>query len=83
MNKAVKDEVLTGFLTSLINILLKVVLFIAVASILGIQMASLLVILGSVEFAIELALQGSFSNFAGGILILIFNPFKKGDFVTI
>ncbi|MGB1243043.1 MAG: mechanosensitive ion channel family protein [Chitinophagales bacterium] len=83
LHKAIKDEVLVGFLASLIDILLKVVLFIAIASMLGIQIASLLAILGSVGLAIGLALQGSLSNFAGGILILVFNPFKKGDFVTI
>ncbi len=83
LDKALKDEVLIGFLASLSDILLKIVLFIAVASMLGIQTASLLAILGSVGLAIGLALQGSLANFAGGILILIFNPFKKGDFVTI
>lgn len=83
LNKAIKDDVLSGFLASLFDFLLKVVLFIAVASMLGIQTASLLAILGSIGLAIGLALQGSLSNFAGGILILVFNPFKKGDFVTI
>ncbi len=83
LKKVTKDEVLIGFLASLCDWLLKIVLFIAIASMLGVQTASLLAILGSVGLAIGLALQGSLSNFAGGILILIFNPFKKGDFVTI
>lgn len=83
LKKVIPDEGLSGFLTNLGNILLKVLLFIAVASLLGIQTASFLAILGSLGLAIGLALQGSLTNLAGGILILFFKPFKKGDFVTI
>jgi small conductance mechanosensitive channel len=79
----IKEEGLADFLVRLIDVSLKIVLFIAIASMLGIQIASILAILGSIGLAIGLALQGSLSNFAGGILILTFKPFKKGDFVTI
>ena len=81
--KLIKEASLVDFLSSLINFTLKIVLFVAIASMLGIQIASLLAILGSIGLAIGLALQGSLSNFAGGLLILVFKPFKKGDFVTI
>ncbi len=83
ITQVIKDTGLAGFLVRLAEASLKVVLFVAIASMLGIQIASLLAILGSIGLAIGLALQGSLSNFAGGILILTFKPFKKGDFVTI
>ena len=83
LNRIIKEGGLSNFLTRLIETFLKIILFIAVASMLGIQIASMLAILGSIGLAIGLALQGSLSNFAGGILILIFKPFKKGDFVTV
>ena len=77
------DEGLASFLTTLSDVVLKIILFITIASLLGIQTASFLAILGSLGLAVGLALQGSLSNLAGGILILFFKPFKKGDFVTI
>ena len=81
--RVIPDEGLAGFLSNLINTVLKVMLFIAVASLLGIETASFLAVLGSVGLAVGLALQGSLTNMAGGIVILFFKPFKKGDFVTI
>ncbi len=70
---------LRTFLKSLIGIGLKVVLIIMVAGMIGIQTASFVTILGAAGLAIGLALQGSLSNFAGGVLILIFKPYKVGD----
>lgn len=75
------DEELKHFLSSLISILLKIILFISVIGILGIQTTSFVAILAAAGFAIGLALQGSLGNFAGGVLILFFKPFKIGDFI--
>lgn len=69
------------FLKSLVSVGLKVVLFITVAGMLGLQSTSFIAILGAAGLAIGLALQGSLSNFAGGVLILIFKPFKVGDII--
>jgi small conductance mechanosensitive channel len=70
---------LRTFLKSLISIGLKILLIIMVAGMLGIGTASFVTILGAASLAVGLALQGSLSNFAGGVLILIFKPFKVGD----
>ncbi|MDP8205202.1 MAG: mechanosensitive ion channel [Candidatus Electryonea clarkiae] len=75
------DESLEKFVASLISISLKIILLITVASMLGIQMTSFVALLGAAGLAVGLALQGSLSNFAGGILILLFKPFKVGDFI--
>jgi len=81
--KAMKNEDVSSFMANAIAFLLKVSLIIAVASMLGVQTASFIAILGSVGLAIGLSLQGSLTNIAGGILILILKPFIKGEFVTI
>ena len=70
------------FLTSTIQMLLYVMLIIVVISILGIPAASIIGVLTSACLAIGLALQGALSNFAGGIMLLIFKPFRVGDYVT-
>lgn len=75
------DESLRPFLSSIVGSLLKVMLIISVAGMVGIQMTSFVAILGAAGLAIGLALQGSLSNFAGGVLILILKPFKVGDFI--
>ena len=67
------------FLLSILSTLLKAVQIIILASMLGIQTASFIAILGAAGLAIGLALQGSLANFAGGVLILLFRPFKNGD----
>lgn len=69
------------FLDSFIKAALYVVLFCILAGFYGIQTASLMTILGSAGVAIALALQGSLSNFTGGVLILILKPFKVGDYI--
>ncbi|MFB6342834.1 mechanosensitive ion channel family protein [Saccharicrinis sp. FJH2] len=76
------DLSLRGFLTSLISITLKVVLFITVAGMLGIEMTSFLAVLGAAGLAIGMALKGTLSNFAGGVMILLLKPFKVGEYIT-
>ncbi len=75
------DQAVRSFLGSLISIGLKIVLLIIVASMLGVQTSSLVALVGAAGLAIGLALQGSLANFAGGVLILIFKPFKIGDYI--
>jgi small conductance mechanosensitive channel len=82
MEKGGMDVSLQHFLASLANILLKALLFISVASMVGIATTSFVAILGAAGLAIGLALQGSLANFAGGVLILLFKPFKVGDFIN-
>ncbi len=85
LNKALKvkkvDVSLHDFLKSTVSILLKVLLFVSVASIIGIKTTSFIAIIGAAGLAVGLAFQGALSNFAGGVLILIFRPFKVGDFI--
>ncbi len=75
------EEALRTFLGSLIDVLLKALLLISVASMLGIETTSFIAILGAAGLAVGLALQGSLGNFAGGVLILMFKPFKIGDMI--
>ena len=75
------DNSLRSFLSSFSKILLYALLLITVASIIGIPATSFLTILASCGVAIGLALQGSLSNFAGGLMILFFKPFKVGDYI--
>tara|TARA_R110002072_G_scaffold303113_1_gene494114 strand:+ start:4987 stop:5820 length:834 start_codon:yes stop_codon:yes gene_type:complete len=76
------DITLEKFIASLINYGLKIVLFVVVVTNLGVESASLVAIIGAAGLAIGLALQGSLSNFAGGVLILLLKPFKVGDFIS-
>jgi len=75
------DESLTRFLGKFANIALKALLLISVAAMVGIETTSFLAALGAAGLAVGLALQGSLSNFAGGVLILILKPYKVGDFI--
>lgn len=75
------DKDLAPFLGTLASVVLKVFLFLSVADIVGIQTTSFVAILATAGLAVGLALQGSLSNLAGGILILIFKPFKTGDLI--
>jgi small conductance mechanosensitive channel len=81
MEKRDTDVSLTRFLLSLVGVLLKVMLVISVASMVGVEMTSFIAVLGAAGLAVGLALQGSLANFAGGVLILLFKPFKVGDFI--
>jgi small conductance mechanosensitive channel len=76
------DRTLEQFLEDFISIALKVVLLVMVITQLGVETSSLIAMLGAAGLALGLALQGSLANFAGGILILIFKPFKVGDFIS-
>ena len=75
------DETLQKFLGDLISWLLKILLLITVISKLGIETTSFAAIIAAAGLAVGLALQGSLANFAGGVLIMIFKPFKLGDLV--
>jgi small conductance mechanosensitive channel len=76
------DPSLRGFLNSLIGIGLKAMLWIAVIGMMGVQMTSFIAILGAAGLAIGMAFSGTLSNFAGGVMILIFKPFKIGHYIT-
>ncbi len=76
------DETLETFLQSFISIALKAILAVLVVTQLGVKTSSLVAIIGAAGLAIGLALQGSLANFAGGVLILIFKPFKVGDWIS-
>lgn len=81
LNRKNIDSSLAPFIRSLINILLKTLLIISVMSMVGIQMTSFIAILGAAGLAVGMALSGTLQNFAGGVIILIFKPFKVGDFI--
>lgn len=81
MEKRKLDVSLQSFLASLISVALKVLLLVTVAGMLGIQTTSFVAVLGAAGLAVGLALQGSLANFAGGVLILVFKPFKVGDLI--
>jgi len=82
MVKSKIDASLRSFLKSLIDIVLKVLLIISVMSMMGIKMTSFIALLGAAGLAVGMALSGTLQNFAGGVIILIFKPFKVGDFIT-
>ncbi|MFA5533438.1 MAG: mechanosensitive ion channel domain-containing protein [Mariniphaga sp.] len=75
------DPSLRGFLNSMIGILLKAMLLISVIGMLGVQMTSFIAILGAAGLAVGMALSGTLQNFAGGVMILLFKPFKVGDYI--
>ncbi|MGF6489785.1 mechanosensitive ion channel family protein [Pseudomonas frederiksbergensis] len=75
------DLALQGFISNLANIILKVLLVVSVASMIGVETTSFVAAIGAAGLAIGLALQGSLANFAGGVLILLFRPFRIGDWI--
>ena len=75
------DKTARTFLTGFVNVLAKALLILTAASILGVPMTSIVTIVGSCGLAVGLALQGSLANFAGGLMLLIFRPFKVGDYI--
>lgn len=79
--RAKMDVGVANFLISVLKVLCYGLLVITIASILGLPTTSFVALLGSVGLTIGLALQGSLSNFAGGVLILILKPFRVGDFI--
>jgi small conductance mechanosensitive channel len=81
MEKSKMDESLIPFLGSIIGVILKVLVVISVLGMVGIEMTSFIAILGAAGLAIGMALSGTLQNFAGGVMILIFKPFKVGDLI--
>lgn len=75
------DPSIKTFVGSLIHIILMILLIISVVGALGVQTASFAALLASAGVAIGMALSGNLSNFAGGLIILIFKPYKVGDFI--
>jgi small conductance mechanosensitive channel len=73
---------LRRFLESLTGIALKVLLILSVITMVGVETTSFVAVLAAAGFAIGMALQGGLANFAGGVMILIFKPFKVGDYIT-
>ena len=82
MERSKMEATLARFLQSLVSIGLKALLLISVASMAGIATTSFIAVLGAAGLAVGLALQGSLGNFAGGALILMFRPYKVGDYIT-
>lgn len=82
MMKSKIDASLNSFLKSMIDILLKVMLIISVMGMMGIQMTSFIALLGAAGLAVGMALSGTLQNFAGGMMILVFKPFKVGDYIS-
>lgn len=81
MEKGNMDDSLKPFLKGIVSTLLKVMLVISVLGMLGVEMTSFIAILGAAGLAVGLALSGTLQNFAGGVMILIFKPFKAGDVI--
>jgi small conductance mechanosensitive channel len=75
------DRALHSFIGSLSGIALKVLLLVSVASMIGVETTSFIAVIGAAGLAIGLALQGSLANFAGGVLIIMFRPFRAGDWI--
>ena len=75
------DRALSSFIGSLVSIVLRVLLLISVASMIGVETTSFIAMIGAAGLAIGLALQGSLANFAGGVLIMLFRPFRAGDWI--
>lgn len=81
LRKSDVSESLIPFLRSLTSIGLKLLLFISVLGMVGVEMTSFIAVLGAAGLAVGLALQGTLQNFAGGVIILLFKPYKIGDYI--
>jgi len=81
LDKGGTDESLLPFLKGMLGAILKILLIISVLGMIGIEMTSFIAILGAAGLAVGLALSGTLQNFAGGVMILLFKPFRKGDFI--
>lgn len=82
MERRKTDVSLRSFLDSLISVLLNFILIIIIISVLGINTSSLVALLASAGLAVGMALSGTLQNFAGGVVIMIFRPFKVGDYIS-
>ena len=81
MEKRNVDATLRTFLSSLLTMLLKIMLVISVISMVGVEMTSFVAILAAAGLAVGMALSGTLQNFAGGVMIVLFKPFKVGDVI--
>jgi len=81
MEKREFDPALKSFLGSMVSVVLKILLGITVLGTLGVEMTSFIALLGAAGLAVGMALSGTLQNFAGGVMILIFKPFRIGDFI--
>ncbi len=81
MERANVDATLIKFLSNIVRVLLLIFVILAAIGQLGIQTTSLIAVLGAAGLAVGLALQGSLSNFAAGVLVIIFRPYKVGDYI--
>ena len=81
MEKRKTDPSITGFVRSLLNITLNILLAVAIVNRLGIETTSFAALIASAGLAIGMALSGNLQNFAGGLIILILKPYKVGDFI--
>ena len=76
------EETVIPFLVSIVSVILKVMVLISVAGMFGIETTSFIALIGAAGLALGLALQGSLSHFASGVLLLVFRPYKVGDLIT-
>ncbi len=83
LNKRNVEPTVIPFLSSIANVILKVMILISVASMFGIETTSFVALVGAAGLAIGLALQGSLGHFASGVLLLIFRPYKVGDLISV
>ncbi len=81
LDKRKVDVTLTPYIVSFISITLKILLIVSVMAMVGVEMTSFVAILGAAGLAIGLSLSGTLQNFSGGALILLFKPFKVGDYI--
>lgn len=79
--RANMEPAVAKFLITVVNVLLNILLIVLIAGILGLETSSLVALVGSAGLTVGLALQGSLSNFAGGVLILLTRPFRLGDYI--
>lgn len=82
MLKAGRDATLVNFMSSIIYFIILLFVIIAAIAKIGVQTASLVALIGGAGLAVGLALQGSLANFAGGVMLILFHPFKVGDTIT-
>ncbi len=83
LKKKEMDQAVVDFVHTLVRYLLFVIVLVAALGRIGVQTASVVAVIGAAGLAVGLALQGSLSNFAAGVLIVAFRPFKSGDYVEI
>ena len=81
MDRRAGNETVRGFLLSLIDVVIMLVLLIIIIGVIGIDTSSFIALFASAGVAVGMALSGTLQNFAGGVIILLFRPFKVGDFI--